>query len=403
MDDDLPLGKRIAGFRKLRGWTQAGLARRLNRSTSWVTKIERGERRVDSMSVLLELARALSVPVYQLTGHGDQYQKPDISDHGALQLRMVLDRSASLRPSGERPRSGSFLVAEAASLRRVYNVSDRKFSASVPLLADLIVEARAASGHHDKAERRATQTALANLYRLASLDLRRRGDYGRARLAIDRALLTAEEVGHEFLIASMSATLTVQLMMQGDPEDGIALASDTLDMLRRHGGVINDPISYSVLNGALNLYAAQAAVRAGDTAEAETLLNIAAATAAESGVDRERYCLIFGPTNVSIQKIGMYVDSQRPHEAAREAARVNVDQVGSVSRRCYHHLHLARAYGMLGNDDAVLDALTAARSVAPEFVRHDPLAREQVRDLVRRRRSLDERLRRLAKDMTVLD
>ncbi len=403
MDQDLPLGKRIAAFRKLRGWTQAGLAQRLNRSTSWVTKIERGERRVDSMSVLLELARALSVPVYQLTGHGGQHHKPDAADHGALRLRMVLDRSASLRPSGEPPRSASFLAAEAASLRLLYNVSDRRFSASIPLLADLIEEARAASRYHDEAERRVAQTALANLYRLASLDLRRRGDYGRARLAIDRALLTAEDVGHEFLIASVNATLTVQLMMQGDSEDGVALASDTIDMLRRYRGAADDPISYSVINGALNLYAAQAAARAGDAAEAAALLKVAAGTAAESGVDRERYCLIFGPTNMSIQKIGMYVDSRRPHDATREAARVNADQAGSVSRGCYHHLHLARAYGMLGNDDAVLDALMAARSIAPGFVRHDPLARDQVRDLIRHRRSPDERLRSLAKYMAVLD
>ncbi|WP_322769461.1 hypothetical protein [Frankia sp. Cr1] len=235
------------------------------------------------------------------------------------------------------------------------------------------------------------------------MDLRRRGDYGRARLAIDRALLTAEDVGNEFLIASMGATLTVQLMMQGDPEDGVALASETVGMLRRYRGVTDDPISYSVINGALNLYAAQAAARAGDAAEAEALLKVAAATAAESGADRERYCLIFGPTNVSIQKIGMYVDLQRPSDAAREAVRVKDDQMNSVSRRCYHHLHLARAYGMLGNDDAVLRALMAARSAASEFVRHDPLARDQVRDLLRRRRSLDERLRRLAKDMAVLD
>ncbi len=40
MDGDLPLSKRIAAFRKLCGWTQDGLAHRLNRSKSWATKVE---------------------------------------------------------------------------------------------------------------------------------------------------------------------------------------------------------------------------------------------------------------------------------------------------------------------------------------------------------------------------
>ncbi|MBL7489731.1 helix-turn-helix transcriptional regulator [Frankia sp. AgB1.9] len=401
MENDLPLGKRIAAFRKLRGWTQAGLAQRLNRSTSWVTKIERGERQVDSVSVLLELARALSIPLHQLTGREDPDREAS-PDSGTTPLRLVLDRSASLTRTVSAPRSGSVLLDEAGSLRRLYNVSDRGFSSSIPLLAELISEARTASDERDGDDRRDAAIALAHLYRLASLDLRRRGDFSRARLAIDRALLAAENTGNDLLIASVSATLTVQLMMQGNPEDGVALASDAVSLLRRLR-TVNDPDSYTVIDGALHLYAAQAAARAGDSAESENLLKIATEVAAKSGVDRERHSLIFGPTNVSIQKVGIFVDAHRPHEALREATRVSADKAGSVSRKCYHYLHLARAHGMLGHDDSVIDALTAAYSAAPEFVRHDPLARERVRDLVRRRRSFDERLRRLANDVNVLD
>ena len=57
--DDLSIGERIARYRRALGLTQEGLAMRLFRSKSWVTKVERGERPLDSVRTLLEVARAL--------------------------------------------------------------------------------------------------------------------------------------------------------------------------------------------------------------------------------------------------------------------------------------------------------------------------------------------------------
>jgi transcriptional regulator with XRE-family HTH domain len=65
---DLPIGRRIAIHRRRLGLTQEGLAMRLHRSRSWVTKIERGERPLDSVRTMLEVARALGVEVRELTG-----------------------------------------------------------------------------------------------------------------------------------------------------------------------------------------------------------------------------------------------------------------------------------------------------------------------------------------------
>src|SRR6266540_3883437 len=65
---DLSIGQRIAAHRRRLGLTQDGLAMRLHRSKSWVTKIERGERPLDSVRTLLEVARALGVEVRELTG-----------------------------------------------------------------------------------------------------------------------------------------------------------------------------------------------------------------------------------------------------------------------------------------------------------------------------------------------
>src|SRR6266545_2308147 len=245
---ELSLGQRVAVLRKLRGLTQEGLALRLNRSTSWVTKIERGARRIDSMAVLQELARALAVPVHQLTGRSDPAAMDGNSAAGddLTELRRALDRSGAIAhgSSTEEPPRVDDLCQEAAALRQLYNTSARNFSAVVPLLAGLINEAQRAavlaSGH----DRLAAYASLSAFYRIASLELRQRGDLTRARVAVDRALMAAEQADNGLLVASIAATMTVQLMIQGDPEDAVALALDAAEHVRRQPNA-DTPLAWS--------------------------------------------------------------------------------------------------------------------------------------------------------------
>ena len=393
---ELTLGQRIAVQRRLRGLTQEGLAQRLHRSASWVTKIERGVRRVDSMSVLLELSRALGVPLEQLTGRSGPPMESPTHAAGVAELRRLLDRPSRFAPVDPlAPLSGRQLAVEAAALRRAYNAG-RNVSAVVPELTALIEVAQTAVTA-DNADREAF-ASLANLYRLSSLELRQLGDLGRARLAVDRALAAAERSGDDLLLGSVAATMTVQLMVQGDPEDGVAVALDTREHLRR---TVDGSQAGLVVGGALCLYAAQAAARAGDPAEARALLKAASGLAEEVGADVERYCLIFGPTNLAIQTAGIMVDLDRPTEAIRCAEPVRPNRLGSSNRSGYHWLHLARAYGMTSAVDAAVDSLTHALRAAPELVRHDPLARDLVLGMLRRRRVVGEQLRRLAHAMNI--
>ena len=64
----MSIGQRIALYRRLRGLTQEGLAMRLHRSKSRVTKVERGERQIDSVTALLQVSKALGVEAQKLTG-----------------------------------------------------------------------------------------------------------------------------------------------------------------------------------------------------------------------------------------------------------------------------------------------------------------------------------------------
>jgi len=68
-----------------------------------------------------------------------------------------------------------------------------------------------------------------------------------------------------------------------------------------------------------------------------------------------------------------------------------------VNRRCYHHLHLARAQGLRRRDRETVDELLVAERIAPELVRYEPMARELVRAMLgRERRGSNPHLRTLA-------
>ena len=67
MDVATPLGERIAYYRRRRGLSQVKLAGLLGRSESWLSQVERGVRSIDRISVLIEVAGALNVPVTELT------------------------------------------------------------------------------------------------------------------------------------------------------------------------------------------------------------------------------------------------------------------------------------------------------------------------------------------------
>ena len=63
----MPIGERIAIYRRRRGLTQLVLAGLIGRS-SWLSQVRRGIRPIDRLSVLIDIAHVLKVNVTDLTG-----------------------------------------------------------------------------------------------------------------------------------------------------------------------------------------------------------------------------------------------------------------------------------------------------------------------------------------------
>jgi transcriptional regulator with XRE-family HTH domain len=89
----MPIGERIAYWRRRRGLTQRVLADLIGRSESWLSQVERGIRSVDRMSVILDLASVLHVKVTDLTG-----QPLSLAPNGGVDFDPVADIRHALLP-----------------------------------------------------------------------------------------------------------------------------------------------------------------------------------------------------------------------------------------------------------------------------------------------------------------
>lgn len=89
--DQLSIGERIAFYRRRRGLSQVVLAGLMGKSEDWVSKIERGERQVNRVEVLVELARQLRVTLNDLLG------EPPVSGAKSSPLMALAERCRAVR------------------------------------------------------------------------------------------------------------------------------------------------------------------------------------------------------------------------------------------------------------------------------------------------------------------
>jgi transcriptional regulator with XRE-family HTH domain len=75
----MPIGERIAIYRRRRGLTQLVLAGLIGRSESWLSQVERGIRPIDRLSVLIDIAHVLKVNVTDLTGQPFSWRRTAVS------------------------------------------------------------------------------------------------------------------------------------------------------------------------------------------------------------------------------------------------------------------------------------------------------------------------------------
>ena len=375
--DGTPVGRRVAELRRRAGLTQAGLALRLHRSTSWVKKVETGARALDNVRTMREIADALGVELRDLREDLD----PGRPGHEAVPaLRRALTAS---RPRIE-PRPAEELRAAVVALGDAWQMQPRCYSEVAPLLPPLVEEARAAVEDASGDARRDALLTLAMACQLGQEVAARLGEPDLSWIAAHRALTAAQEADDATAAAVGAWRVAHAVLRSGDVDETRELAADAASALAPQLSE-DDPAALSAY-GALRLVGAVAAARTGDAADAAALLGDARSIADRLGEDRNDAWLTFGPTNTGVHAVAVAVELGDPGGALDAARSVDVGALLTLERQATHRVQLAHALVQRRRDPEALRQLLAAERLNPEGLPHDTLAREIVAGLVRRDR-----------------
>jgi transcriptional regulator with XRE-family HTH domain len=388
----MEIGENLARIRAARGLTQDELAQSSGVSVDTISRLERGARATARRSTVQALARALGTDPARLLG----IHAPEQDTVGAEQLRRAV-RALDIPDFAE--------PVEVLSLPELHDAasgawSDYLAGRHAELLAGLpalMVDTRRSV--HVLADDHAAEAAglLATSYRLAAGLSGRLGLVDLAAHAAHRALDTARYTTRpELDEAAALRYLAWVLVRQGDLAEAERIAVRAAERL--DGGLLTQSdIDRIGVFGSLLFNAASAAARAGSPNRADDLLRAASAAAVRSGADRVDETGVFGPRVAAMQAVDQAMRTAQPDRAVQLASQVP-RPAGSVPAfwESGHRLHLAAACADLERWKEVAEHLNAARKLAPQWSRVQPLGHTVVVHLIEYRGRRSERIIDLA-------
>ena len=366
------------------------MAELVGKSENWAYKIEKGVLPIDRLSVLIDLARVLHVrDLTDLTGGvlTGAVSGPQTEHEAAPAIRRVLSLPSSLLPSGIGEVPVDEYRAAVNDAWRVYETQTKdRYTDIGGRLPNLLRHGYAAvrDAQGEEQERQAV-ALLISVYSLAQVWLRRVGEPVQARVAADRGVALADQVGDPALLAAATWTLACVLTSSGDVADSVALARETIASC--HPGEDASPEHLSAY-GALHLSAAVAAVRDNQGPVAWDLYHGAERTAARLGQDRNDWHTSFGPTNVAMHAVHLRAEEGDTVEALRVADGVEDNPELPLERRTRYLIEVMNCNRIQRDDFATVYMLKRITSQSPEEVGFSPLVREAVADLLKREKPM---------------
>ncbi|MEU6916895.1 helix-turn-helix domain-containing protein [Streptomyces olindensis] len=374
-------GARIAHVRKVRRLTQRELADFSHVSYSTLTKVEQGVLPA-SPSVIGALARALSVPVTELTGQPYLEElRQDQLDGLIHPIREALN-IYDLGPDPEvRPRPVEELERHAEKLCAMVRATDiKQVAADLP---GLIHEATT-TAHTHPADR--TWRLLASTYRTAYDVTTKLGFPDLCMVALDHMEWAAQRASDPVLSGMRQYLRALVYLRASDYRTGkrlVGLGMATLE--QAEPGRVTD-----VVTGQLHLGAAVMAGRDKDKDTAEGHLGEAERIAGQTGPAEKVQWLSFGPTNVGVHRVSVLTELDLYAEAVGSAQEMTIPEGWPPSRLAHHHAEVARAEMWTGRTDAAFRSLLKARKLAPQQTRYHPTVRETYAGLEAAKRRMPE-------------
>ncbi|OXM43055.1 helix-turn-helix domain-containing protein [Amycolatopsis alba] len=377
------VGGAIRAKRIERGLSQGAFGKLIGRSGSWVGQVERGDRKIDRMSVLEKISEVAGIPIADLMSAAAFAAASPGKPLAVSELAMALLRSSGLRfglrrPSEPKPHARhepASLIERAAQAWELVHGSS--YDTLAKQLLDLLPELETAVRATDGEPKKALYTALASAYHTAAAVLSKLDEPAAAWVAADRAISAAEHTGDPMLVAAGAFRLTLAFQSARSLELAWATAEDADEALTAFG--TTDPVAVS-LRGALKLQLAVIASRLGDADTAYAQLDLAHELAERNGRNRNDHGTEFGPANVGVHEVTIALALGDSGRALRVGEALDVSGL-SVERRARLLIDLARAHAQRRNLAGVVAALTAADDLAPQQVRTHPAVRTLLSDL----------------------
>lgn len=392
-----PIGERIAFFRARRGMTQRTLGALVQRSEDWVSKVERGALPVSSFSKVVDLAQALGIKNLQdLTGHPLALTPDDSPEH--LAVAAIGSAMAALPATRGDAVPGRTLTVEALSAQvsdawHIYDHDKARYARLGPVLPDLLGQAHRTARTADGQDAALATRTLIEVYHLLQVYLKRLGEPELARLAADRALTLATDTGDLVLMGASAWNLGAIMVNRGEGDLALDLARQMISLMTP----IPDDASpeYVSVYGALHLVAVIACARDGNasndgrSARCWDLLRDAERVAARMPEDRNDFRTSFGPTNVKMHAVHLAGEEGDPTAALRWADDVDITSGSLPLERTTRYLIEVMGANRLQRDDwATLHMLQKIEAQSPEEIKYFPVAREAIRDLLKRERTI---------------
>lgn len=364
------VGERVAVARRLRGMTQTQLAEAAAVSVSLLRKVERGSR-PGTRTVMSAIARALELDEAELTG----------------EPRLVSSRVAETIPAIRRaldcydlPDDGP--IQSLPELRAVIETATtRRLAAQYASLADILPAlindlTRAAHGYTGRDQRTAFGL-LAIAYRATDAIADKFGYADLSARTIELLRWAAAHSGDPALVGVGAYVRAETFFADQHPTAGLR-ALDAASASLDPGGSRDALATY----GSPHMRAAVVAACAGLTEAMESRLAEARHVARYlcDGV----YCgTAFGPSSVRIHEMAAATELGDIRAVLRHAAGWRPAPTVPAERRSHFYIELARAQLWAGQRAETLASLQAARQVAPQHTRHNPVVHGTASALLR--------------------
>lgn len=371
-DNGSEIGRRLRQIRHAQRKSLAVIAGRAGISTSYLSRLESGERALDRRSLIVALANALEVAPSEITGAALSMPGHLEEDRSLNAVRLALLAVSMNAPLG--------VVVPADVLEtRVSVLMDAQRTCQYTEVGDTLPQLiRDVHTTLDAGRDVAHVLRLAVLLHVqgtmawlmdigASTDLA----WQAAALAQRAAERVDDPVSH-----AVAAFGTAHGLMAAGAFD---LAAGTLSSAEAGTG----DADALAATGMLTLTSSLVSAASGDRSEQAAALEEADQLAAAVNGDRDPLWFGFNQANVGVWRMSVALESGEHSEAARIAAGINPAELPSPTRKAAYYRDFGRALARLPRrqDDAVL-MLRRAEQISPARIHRHPFMRSILAELL---------------------